>query len=152
LTNEACTTLGQRVFYGPDFGDLWNYTTLEQSVQRLKAAGVPIVAGSDASNLGVVHGASLHRELELLVHAGLTPTEALRAASSVAAKAFGLADRGRVKVGKIADLVLVNGDPTANILAARDIHSIWKRGKRLDRQALYMSIRGPSANPPHCGL
>jgi hypothetical protein len=105
------------------------------SVRLLKAAGVPILAGTDAPNPGTAHGSTLHRELELLVSAGLTPTEALVAATSAPAKAFRLADRGRIAAGRKADLLLVDGDPTNDITATRAIVSIWKDGVRFDREA-----------------
>jgi len=104
------------------------------AVKALKSAGVPILAGTDAPNPGTVHGASIHRELELLVKAGLTPSEALAAATSVPAKQFKLSDRGRVAAGLRADLLLVDGDPTTDILATRKIVTIWKNGVALDRK------------------
>jgi len=104
------------------------------AVRQLKAAGVPILAGTDAPNPGTAHGASIHRELELLVKAGLTPLEALTAATSAPATAFHLADRGRIAPGLHADLLLVNGDPTTDILATRDIVSVWKSGVPLKRE------------------
>jgi len=119
---------------------LAGYAAAVATVRRLKAAGVPILAGTDAPNPGTAHGASMHRELELLVQAGLTPAEALRAATSAPAKAFRLVDRGRVVVGLRADLVLVNGDPTADILATRDVAAVWKRGVRLDREGYRAAI------------
>ncbi|MDQ6801995.1 MAG: amidohydrolase family protein, partial [Acidobacteriota bacterium] len=70
---------------------------------------------------------------ELLVKAGLTPVEALIAATSAPATAFHLADRGRIAPKLRADLVLVNGDPTTNILATRDIVTVWKAGVPLTR-------------------
>lgn len=106
-----------------------------ETVRQLRAAGVPILAGTDAPNPGTAHGASMHRELELLVKAGLTPTEALRAATSVPAHTFSLPDRGRIATGLRGDLVLVNGDPTADILATRDIAGVWKRGVAIHRDA-----------------
>jgi imidazolonepropionase-like amidohydrolase len=106
-----------------------------ETVRQLHALGVPLLAGTDALNPGTAYGASMHRELELLVKAGLTPTEALRAATSVPARTFSLADRGRVAPGLRGDLVLVNGDPTADILATRDIVGVWKRGSQIDREA-----------------
>jgi hypothetical protein len=75
----------------------------------------------------------MHRELELLVDAGLTPLEALRAATSLPARHFGLADRGRIAVGMRADLLLVRGDPSADITATRAIEGVWKGGVRADR-------------------
>ena len=94
---------------------------------------MPILAGTDAPNPGTAHGSSLHRELELLVQAGLSPEAALAAATSVPARIYGLRDRGRIAPGLRADLVLVNGDPSRDITATRDIVSIWKRGVRLER-------------------
>ena len=78
-------------------------------IGALHAAGVPLLAGSDAPNPGTAHGASVHRELELLVRAGLSPVEALLAATAAPADAFGLDDRGRIAPGRKADLVLVRG-------------------------------------------
>lgn len=104
-----------------------------ESVRRFHAAGVPILAGSDAPNPGTAHGAALHRELELLVEGGLTPSEALSAATSVPARTFGLADRGRVALGLAADLLLVEGDPTADVTATRAIARVWKRGHAVAR-------------------
>jgi imidazolonepropionase-like amidohydrolase len=98
------------------------------AVRQLHAAGVPILAGTDAPNPGTTHGASMHRELELLVAAGLSPTEALAAATANPAKAFGLKDRGRIAPGLRADLVLVQGDPTTDITASRAIERVWKLG------------------------
>jgi imidazolonepropionase-like amidohydrolase len=104
------------------------------SVRQLRAAGVPILAGTDAPNPGTAHGASLHRELELLVRAGLTPVEALAAATSGPARAFALKDRGRIAPGLRADLLLVRGNPGQDIFATRDIEHVWKGGVRLDRR------------------
>ncbi len=116
------------------------YSVAEEVVRQLKAAGVPILAGTDAP-LSTVHGISLHRELELLVRAGLTPTEALAAATSVPARIFGLSDRGRIAPGLRADLVLVEGDPTSDILATRVISGVWKQGEAIDRQAYRRRIQ-----------
>lgn len=103
------------------------------AVRALRAARVPILAGSDAPNPGTAHGASLHREMEMLVAAGLKPVEALAAATSAPAKAFGLADRGRIAKGLRADLVLVRGNPGQRITATRDILRIWKAGHPVER-------------------
>lgn len=103
------------------------------AVRSLHEAGVPICAGTDAMNPGTAHGVSIHRELELLVDAGLSATDALRAATSVPAECFGLDDRGRIAAGLRADLILVRGDPTSDILATRDIARIWKGGVPIER-------------------
>jgi imidazolonepropionase-like amidohydrolase len=104
------------------------------AVGALHRAGVPILAGSDAPSPGLAHGLSLHRELELLVLSGLTPLEALVAATSAPARTFALHDRGRIAPGRRADLVLVNGDPTADIRATRDIVGVWKLGMKSPRE------------------
>src|ERR1017187_4960769 len=116
-------------------GAATNYAAAEEAVRQLRAAHAPVLAGTDAPNPGTTHGASLHRELELLVKAGLTPTEALAAATSVPAKQFGLEDRGTIAPGKRADLLLVDGDPTADIKATRKIAGVWKLGVAVDRDA-----------------
>ncbi len=103
------------------------------ATKLLHEAKVPILAGTDAPNPGTSHGLSLHRELELLVRAGLSPEAALAAATSVPARTYSLNDRGRVAPGLRADLVLVAGDPTRDITATREIVAIWKRGVRVDR-------------------
>lgn len=105
-----------------------------ETVRRLAAAGVPLLAGSDAPNRGTAHGAAIHRELELLVEAGLSPVQALAAATSVPAAAFGLADRGRIAPGLRADLLLVAGDPTADVTATRGIVHLWKGGVPVERR------------------
>jgi len=103
------------------------------AVRQLQAAGVPILAGTDAPNPGTTHGASIHRELELLVKAGLTPEQALAAATSVPARLFHLNDRGRIAPGLRADLLLVGGDPRKDITDTRNIVRIWKGGKPVER-------------------
>lgn len=105
-----------------------------ESVRALHAAGVPILAGTDAGNPGTAHGVSLHGEMELLVRAGLTPAEALAAATSLPAKYFHLEDRGRIAPGLRADLLLVHGDPTRDITATRDIAAIYKNGYEVSRE------------------
>lgn len=124
-----------------------------ETVRQLRAAGVPILAGSDAPNPGTWHGVSLHRELELLVSAGLSPAEALAAATSAPAKAFGLKDRGRIASGLRADLVLVKGDPTTDVTASRDVVKVWKIGEEVPRprQEVTAAAPAPQATAPESG-
>jgi imidazolonepropionase-like amidohydrolase len=107
--------------------------------RRLADAGVTLLAGTDAPNPGTVFGASLHRELELLVRCGISPAQALAAATAEPGRVFGLADRGRVSAGQRADLVLVSGDPLADITATRAIERIWRGGIAVDRHAFAAS-------------
>lgn len=102
-------------------------------IRLLMEAGVPLLAGTDSPNPGTAHGASIHRELELLVKAGFRPTEALAAATSVPAKIFGLKNRGHIAPGFRADLLLIKGDPTSDITSTRDIVAVWKAGVAFNR-------------------
>ncbi len=133
-----------------------NYEVAVKAVQLLKAAKVPILAGTDAPNPGTAHGVSLQGELKLLVDAGLTPADALTSATSLPAARFSMPDRGRVAEGERADLLLVQGDPTKDILATRDIVAVWVGGVQVDRAAWKTSIdnaldaeaKARSAPPP----
>ncbi|MFJ2264340.1 amidohydrolase family protein [Streptomyces sp. NPDC087844] len=106
------------------------------SVKALHDAGVDLLAGTDAAPMplmfmgGVIHGASVHQELQYLVRAGLTPIQALRAATATPALRFGLEDRGRVAEGLRADLLLVDGDPTTTIGDTLNLREVWRRGTR----------------------
>ncbi|MDL4821790.1 amidohydrolase family protein [Actinomadura opuntiae] len=112
-----------------------------RSVALLHRASVPIQAGTDANTqTGVpfqpAHGSSIHRELELLVQAGLSTAEALRAATSLPARHFGLTDRGAIEPGLRADLLLIDGDPLGDISATRNIRRVWCNGtEHAPRQA-----------------
>jgi imidazolonepropionase-like amidohydrolase len=116
-----------------------------RSVAALHQAGIPVLAGTDTNypgegdgnailNAYTGHGITLHHELALLVRAGLSPAQALAAATSVAARLFGLTDRGRIAPELRGDLLLVDGDPCADITATRNIAAIWRNGTRLQRQ------------------
>lgn len=105
------------------------------NVRRLHAAGVTILAGSDTQS-GVFPGAGLHRELAQLVRAGLTPAEAVRAATLDPARFLANGaepDFGSVEVGKRADLLLVEGDPTADVGALSRIREVFRAGVPLER-------------------
>lgn len=130
-------------FIGPDtrmtlagrlpFHTMGSAQTLEHRVAELQRAGVVLLAGSDAPSPGAAAGVTLHDELALLVAAGLSPEDALRGATSAAASAFRLSDRGRIAPGLRADLVLVQGDPLHDIQALRAIDEVWIAGAEVDR-------------------
>ncbi|MGW7642239.1 amidohydrolase family protein [Streptomyces decoyicus] len=106
------------------------------TVKALADAGVDLLAGTDVSLPlpflgGLAHGASVHHELQYLVQAGLTPAQALRAATATTARRFGLEDRGRIAEGMRADLLLIDGDPTSTISDTLNTRAIWRRGTRL---------------------
>jgi imidazolonepropionase-like amidohydrolase len=137
----------------PRHGELRFQNALD-AVRQLAEKGVPILAGTDAPNPGTTHGASIHRELELLVQAGLSPTVALTAATATPARVFGLKDRGRIAPGLRADLVLVKGDPTSDITASRDILRVWKMGQEVPRAkaaAQGAEAKAPAAAVPASG-
>lgn len=106
-----------------------------ENVRRLRAAGVRLAAGTDAPNPGTGTGISMHGELRLLARAGMGSAEALAAATSVAADAFGVAERGRIAEGHLADLVLVRGDLEEDVSRSHDIAAIWKDGYLVDHAA-----------------
>src|SRR6185503_9771469 len=120
----------------PGIGPKPKLTHAQDAVRALRRAGVPVLAGSDAPSPGLAHGVSLHRELELLVLSGLTPSEALASATSEPARAFGFHDRGRIAAGLRADVLLVNGDPSVDIRATRDIAGVWKFGAQYARTSV----------------
>jgi imidazolonepropionase-like amidohydrolase len=121
-----------------------DYDAALASVTALHQAGIPVLAGTDANYCGIQHpgtmlaayaghGITLHHELALLVRAGLSPAQALAAATSAPARCFGLSDRGRIVPGLRADLLLVDGDPCTDITATRNIVAVWRNGTRLHR-------------------
>ena len=112
-------------------------TLMARNLVKLEAAGVTIAAGTDAGTVGNLHGPALHRELELMVDAGLTPAAALRAATQGGATAMGRAELlGTIAPGKLADMVLLNADPLADITNTRRIHRVILGGRIIDPEAL----------------
>lgn len=116
-------------------------------VKVLHEGGVPILVGTDSSDPGVVWGFSVHRELELLVEAGLTPYEALAAATRVPSETvFGKPEEwGTVEVGKRADLVLLSANPLENIANAQQIEGVMLRGEWLPKADLQDMLEEISA-------
>ncbi|KAF8850686.1 putative amidohydrolase [Acephala macrosclerotiorum] len=118
--------------------NIWNrpglsYVYAKESVTAMQKAGIPILAGTDANAepgapAKVKHGESMHHELGLLVGAGLSNLDALRAGTSLPAKYFGFGDRGVIAVGKRADLLLLREDPIDDIKATRTIQKVWCQG------------------------
>ena len=102
-----------------------SYKKMIEFVGLLYRAGVPLVAGTDA-----LAGFTLHSELALYVKAGLTPAQAIQIATYNGAKYSNtLSDRGTIAAGKLADLILVDGDPTRNIEDIRKVAAVITRGK-----------------------
>jgi hypothetical protein len=112
------------------------YRLLEALVREFHARGVRLLVGTDAMNTGVVPGFSTHDELADLVRAGLTPYQALRAATANAAEFLGEGKRGTIAAGQEADLVLLDANPLVEIEYSRRIAGIMLRGAWLPRAEL----------------
>jgi len=103
------------------------------NLQLMESAGVRVAAGSDAGNIGTLHGPALHRELELMAEAGMRPADILLSATRNAAVVMGKeAELGTLERGKLADLVILDADPTASVLNLRKIHRVMKNGVFVD--------------------
>jgi imidazolonepropionase-like amidohydrolase len=113
-----------------------------ESLPRLWARGVTVALGTDAGNIGTLHGPSVFREARLMVEAGLTPAQVLRSATVNGARALGLeAELGDVAEGKKADLVLLDGDPLQSVDNWSRAHRVIRGGRVFDPAELMASIR-----------
>jgi hypothetical protein len=146
-TGEMTYPLTGWVRHLPATGQRWYEADLQkkadQAAMRLWringtmfAAFPHYLAGSGADALGTMPGISLHTELELLVRLGLSPREALAAATNNYAEQFGWTELGQVTPGRRADLLVVDGDPTVNVWNARRISTLIEDGNVIDRDAL----------------
>jgi imidazolonepropionase-like amidohydrolase len=116
-------------------------------VKQLHDRGVLLTAGTDANNPWVAPGPSLHRELELLVQAGIAPLDVLRIATRNGAEALGLPELGMIAPGRVADLVLLAGDPSADIRNTRRIVWVMRGGRqwRPDELVQPLGVAFPNA-------
>lgn len=109
---------------------------MARTVRELHEAGVPIHTGTDSNAPNVVPGASLHRELELLVEAGLTPEQALAASTRTSPRFLGVEGAGELRVGAPADLVVYQRDPTTRVDALATIAAVVVDGRLYTRKEL----------------
>ncbi len=109
---------------------------LWQINQTIFSAFPHYLAGSGASSMGTMAGISLHTELELLVRLGLSPREALASATNNYALQFGWTELGQIVPGRRADILVLDGDPTANIWNTRRIATLILNGNVIDRNSL----------------
>jgi imidazolonepropionase-like amidohydrolase len=116
-------------------------TVSEQNLKKLWDAGIPIVMGTDAGNIGTLHGPSVFREMALMRDAGLTPLQVLRSATTNGAKAMGRDDLGAIAPGKLADLVVLDADPLADVANLSHAARVIKDGVVYDPKTLIDSIR-----------
>ena len=116
--------------YKEEYPDV--FSGLKKTFKKLHSAGVNIAAGTDSGTPGVVIGKSLHKELELMVEAGISPMAAIMAGTRNAAGNLGkLSDLGTIEPGKLADIIAVSGDPLKDIRETREIKLVTKDGRIL---------------------
>ena len=111
------------------------------NLKRVWDAGIPVAMGTDAGNVGTLHGPSVFREMALMTRAGLSPLEVLRSATVNGAKAMGREDIGVIAPGKLADLVILDADPLASVANLERITAVVKDGRLYDPHKLIASIR-----------
>ena len=112
------------------------------NLKRVWSEGVTVVMGTDAGNIGALHGPSVFREMALMHEAGLSPLEVLRSATSNGAQALRMADRvGTIEPGKLADVVILDADPLADVGNLSHAYRVVRNGVVFDPKGLIDSIR-----------
>ena len=125
---------GKKIKSDPDFSKYPKQLKMGQkNLKKLWDAGVKIAFGTDTGPPGRFQGYFEHRELELMVQAGLTPAQALQTATLNAAGCLGISrDFGTLEKGKRADLILLDADPLEDILNTRKISQVWIGGREVN--------------------
>ncbi len=124
------------------------WQTLQSNTAALRKGGVNFGAGTDAGVSGTHHGWATLRELQLLVAGGLTPLEAITAATGNSARAIKVdGERGTIAPGKLADLLLVAGEPHRNIRDIERIKRVFLGGREIDREKLAREIAATTMTP-----
>ncbi|MEA2991056.1 MAG: hypothetical protein QOG83_3767 [Alphaproteobacteria bacterium] len=122
------------------------YGILQKSIARLDAAGVTILLGCDTGLEDHLFGPAEHKELELLVEAGMAPSRVIVAATSRAAEYLKLADRGTLAPGKRADILVLDANPFDDIRNTRRIAKLYIAGAEVDRPAIKASLTRSARN------
>jgi imidazolonepropionase-like amidohydrolase len=128
------------------------WAALVENIRRLHAAGIPIGTGTDSGVVGIHHGYATLQEVQLLVGAGLTPLEAIHSATGVSARLISVdASRGTIEAGKLADLVLVAGEPDRKIEDIENTRRVFLGGQEIDLAAIGKAIHsnGLTELPAH---
>jgi imidazolonepropionase-like amidohydrolase len=127
---------------------LHRWSVMLKNIASLRRAGVRFGVGTDAGVTGTHHGWATLRELRLLVKGGLTPLEAIAAATGGSARALNVdGERGTIAPGKLADLILVAGAPHKNIADIEKIKHLFLGGREIDREKLAREIASPGITP-----
>ncbi len=114
--------------------------TIQENLKKVFEGGIAIGVGPDTGVMGVFPGLAVHREMELMVEAGIPPADVLRAATRTAAEYLGEDELGTIATGKIADLIIVNGNPLDKIDNTRNIEVVIKQGQLINREDLLAEI------------
>ncbi len=110
---------------------------MQANLKAMQDGGVIVTAGTDAGNIGTLHGPAIHRELELMAEAGLTPREILVNATRNAALVFAAEpEMGTIEEGKFADFLILDADPLVNVANLQQVHSVVKGGVVLDPEEI----------------
>jgi imidazolonepropionase-like amidohydrolase len=118
------------------------YRIMQRNLAKLNAAGAVIGFGADSGAVpDYFHAYNTHRELQLMVEAGMTPAQALTAVTVTSAEFLRLQDHGTLDAGKAADFLVLDGDPLSDIANTRKIAKVYLRGQELDRAAMRAAFR-----------
>ncbi len=118
------------------------YRIMQRNLQKLNQTGAVIGFGADSGAVpDYFHAYNTHRELQLMVEAGMTPAQVLTAATVTSAEFLRLQDHGTLDPGKSADFLVLNGDPLNDIANTRKIAKVYLRGQELDRAAMRATFR-----------
>ena len=122
----------------PEYNDriAASYRIMQENLRRVHAAGVSVIMGTDAGNPLTLHGPAVFAEMEAMAEAGLTPMQVLVASTRNAARAMGREDFGTLEPGKIADLVVLDRDPLADIRNVRSVRVVVRGGEPWSREEL----------------
>src|SRR5262249_41715797 len=112
-----------------------------QNLMRVWQAGITVGMGTDAGNIGTVHGPAGFREMELMQRAGLTPLQVLKSATVNGAATMGIARLGTVAKGQLADLVLLEADPTKDVGNLSHAVAVFKDGQQFSPLELMSAVR-----------
>jgi len=127
--------------------------TALKNLARVHAAGITVAAGSDAGNIGTLHGPALHRELELMSQAGLSPREILVTATRNGALTMGREqDLGTLQPGKLADMVILNANPLEDIQHTRRITAVVKGGVLYRPEQLMRKLQKSQSSAAHASI
>lgn len=117
-------------------GERWgtfDMKSMKEEIGKIHEAGIPILAGTDAPGFDMNFGTVLHEEMQYLSECGISNVDVLKSATSNVSKAFRLGNKGFIKEGGSADLLLIDGDPTENISTISRIIGIWKQGVKIEQ-------------------